>query len=329
MAQQRRTARQTGAQTRTRPGGTQSQARASRTDPESTAATRARPTQAEEPSGRTRARRTQASVVADAGAAGQGGGRVKSGSVEAKSSLRSKFMGVMAGLTGVTMIAMGVFLAITSSSFVKGVSIHKGIEIAKATAALVRVQLDSIGGSVEGGREQRDAVLGQLRQYMEAASAWKQGDGYVTEYSDILSVFFEGNGDFSGFAIKGEIQTQGGGKGTAYPSVYIPRSGIVGLGDDIEVYELSRDYGERGVIDVFRFRVKLPGSEGKGFVGNQIVVDVDAEAIAKVNFNMYLIIGIAVLIAMTGVVFVAYRFSSKITKPVDYLVRDMANGFAW
>ena len=230
-------------------------------------------------------------------------------------------MVVMAGLTGVTMIAMGVVLAITSTTFVKGISIHKGIEIAKATATMVRAKLDSVPGGFAGSDE-RNEILDELRNYMKAASSWKQQDGQTGAYSDILSVYFE-HGNLSGYAIKGEMQTQGGARGNVYPAVHIPRAGKVVLGDDIEVYELNRDYGDRGVIKVFRYRLKMPGAKGNGFLGDQIIIDVDADAISKVNLKMYIYIGVAVLLSMCGVVFVAFKFASKITKPVDYLVRDM------
>ncbi len=270
-----------------------------------------------DPGGSTRGRTRHASVEGVQGT----GTKVKSGSVEAKSSLRSKFMKVMMGLTGVTMIAMGVWLTITSTLFMQGISMHKGIEIAKMTASLVRARMDAMGGTGLD-QEKKDQLAVELRQYMTSASLWKDGESLTDLYSDILSIHFN-NGPLSGISIKGEVPKNLNLVVKNYSKILVPRAGNVSLDTDIEVIAVDRDYGEEPSRRVYRYKVMLPGSNGEGLGDIQMVMDVDAAAIQKVNFNLYLLVGIGVLAAMLLVVFIGYNFSKKITKPVNILVRDM------
>lgn len=249
-------------------------------------------------------------------------GRVRSGSVEARRSLRSKFMMVMAGLSGVTMIALGVVLTLTSTLFVSGISMHKGVEIAKMTASLVRARMDAMGGSTGLEPEERDQLDEDLKQYMISASVWQQDGKFTDAYSDILSIYFT-TPPLSGRAIKGEVPKEAGVMGKPYPKILVPRVGKVALEDDIQVYVVNRDYGAEGFRKVYRYKLKLPGPNGQGISGIEMVMDIDAAAIRDVNIRMYLYVGIGVLASLLLVVFTAYRFSSKITRPVDFLMRDM------
>ncbi|NRA38105.1 MAG: hypothetical protein HRU15_08200, partial [Planctomycetes bacterium] len=150
------------------------------------------------------------------------GGRAKSGTVEARSSLRGKFMGTMAGLTAVTLVFLGGLLVFTSSSFVNGISMHKGVELAKMTAMVVRAKLDNADSELTA-----EELASEVTDYITGASQWKQGDDWDLQFSDILNVTLNGT-KISGIALKGT--STGGTKGKKYPQIFVPRIGNVHLG---------------------------------------------------------------------------------------------------
>ncbi|NRA38253.1 MAG: SpoIIE family protein phosphatase, partial [Planctomycetes bacterium] len=92
-------------------------------------------------------------------------------------------------------------------------------------------------------------------------------------------------------------------------------------GDDIEVYQLTYQG-----TPCYRYKMIMPGANGIGLDDNSstIAVDIAADAITAVNMKMYIYIGVGICASMLLVVFVSARFTNKITKPLNILVRDMS-----
>ncbi|TVR11265.1 MAG: HAMP domain-containing protein [Planctomycetota bacterium] len=220
-------------------------------------------------------------------------------------SLRSTLMLSMVGMTALTMIVLGLTLTSIASSFLIGQAQHKGVELAKVTAQLGRSVMDAGLGS-------RDLREERLKQYLTQATTWGEEP---LRYSDILGITFV-EGDLAGVAWPEPITA--GTRGMVQERINLPRLGWVRLPDDIVVRETTRNGAP-----VFRFGVNLNSRDGSEYLRSTVWLDLAADKVYSVRTRLFLIVGIAVIVSMGVVWFLAIYIAGKITRPLQMLVRDM------
>ena len=213
-------------------------------------------------------------------------------------SLRSTLMLSMVGMTALTMIVLGVTLTTIASSFLIGQAQHKGVELAKMTAQLGRSVMDANLPSREL-REER------LRQYLSQATTW--GDEPL-RYSDILGVTYN-EGDLAGSAWPEPITAAT--RGMVQERINLPRLGWVRLPDDIVVRQTSRNGAP-----VFRFGVKINSRDGSEYLRSTVWLDLAADKVYSVRTRLFIIVGVAVILSMGVVWFLAIYIAGKITRPL-------------
>lgn len=219
-------------------------------------------------------------------------------------SLRSTLMLAMVGMTAVTMIVMGLILTSVASSFLIGQAQHKGVELAKMAAQVGRSVADAGGSPAE--REAR------IKQYFEQATTWGDVPG---TFSDIIGITFV-EGQLAGMGWGEDITTRS--QGTQLQRINLPRLGWVRLSDDIVVSRTSRNN-----LPVFRFRVKMNARDSSGYLASTVWLDLAADKVVSVRNRLFIIVGVAVILSMGLVFFLAIYIAGKITRPLQILVRDM------
>jgi len=250
--------------------------------------------------------------------------------------LRAKFMLVLAGVTAAALIALGVTMAMTTNSFLFGQKQHSGIEIARLVAQIGtavharleyinRLRNDPLFKDVElPPRPTRAEIERDLMGYLNDARDWGGNGNY--KFSDILAIRFDCPAvtEIAQVGI-GELEEKST-KGENYTSIYVPKvGGSVALPPGITVMEQTKRVGGTDV-PIYRFKIALNKSFGQGSVSTEpanVRVDIAAESVQKVSNNLFLIIGIAVFIAIGVVVAVANWLAGNITRPLDMLIADM------
>ena len=234
-------------------------------------------------------------------------------------SLRTTLMLSMVGMTAVTMIVLGLILTTLSSSFLIGQAQHKGVELAKMAAQVGRSVLDNeVGGGALGGRNVSASQLQREREeriqkYFSQATTW--GDQADT-YSDIIGITYN-QGELSGLTWGDPIERSTTGE--RLPSISLPRLGWVTLPDDIIVSETSRNG-----LPVYRFRVRLNDPKDSTYLRSEVWLDLAADKVVSVRNRLFIIVGIAVVVSMAIVLFLAIYIAGRITTPVQKLMRDMS-----
>lgn len=250
--------------------------------------------------------------------------------------LRAKFMLVLAGVTAAALIALGVTMAMTTNSFLFGQKQHSGIEIARLVAQIGtavharleyinRLRNDPLFKGVElPPRPTRAEIERDLMGYLNDARDWGGNGNY--KFSDILAIRFDCPAvtEIAQVGV-GELEEKST-KGENYTSIYVPKvGGSVALPPGITVMEQTKRVGGTD-IPIYRFKIALNKSFGQGSVISEpanVRVDIAAESVQKVSNNLFLIIGIAVFIAIGVVVAVANWLAGNITRPLDMLIADM------
>jgi len=250
--------------------------------------------------------------------------------------LRAKFMLVLAGVTAAALIALGVTMAMTTNSFLFGQKQHSGIEIARLVAQIGtavharleyinRLRNDPLFKDVElPPRPTRAEIERDLMGYLNDARDWGGNGNY--KFSDILAIRFDCPAvtEIAQVGV-GELEERST-KGENYTSIYVPKvGGSVALPPGITVMEQTKRVGGTDV-PIYRFKIALNKSFGQGSVSTEpanVRVDIAAESVQKVSNNLFLIIGIAVFIAIGVVVAVANWLAGNITRPLDMLIADM------
>ena len=233
-------------------------------------------------------------------------------------SLRTTLMLSMVGMTAVTMIILGLILTTLSSTFLIGQAQHKGVELAKMAAQVGRAVLDNeTGGGAFGQRNQSANELQREREeriqkYFTQATTW--GDQADT-YSDIIGITYN-QGDLSGLTWGDPIESRTTGE--RLPSINLPRLGWVTLPDDIVVSQTSRNN-----LPVYRFRVQLNNPQDS-YLRSEVWLDLAADKVVSVRNRLFVIVGIAVVVSMAIVLFLAIYIAGCITTPVQRLMRDMS-----
>ena len=249
--------------------------------------------------------------------------------------LRAKFMLVLSGVTAAALIALGVSMAMTTNSFLFGQKQHSGVEIARmaaqvGTAVYARVEFfknmkkDPKFSGVEIPTPTRAEIERDLVSYLNNARDWG-GNGNF-KFSDILAIRFDCPSvpEIAQVGV-GELEEKST-KGENYSSIYVPKVGSsVALPPGISVMEQTKRVGNAD-IPIYRFKIALDRSFGQATVTSEpanVRVDIAAESVQKVSNNLFMIIGIAVFIAIGVVVAVANWLAGNITRPLDMLIADM------
>jgi serine phosphatase RsbU (regulator of sigma subunit) len=249
--------------------------------------------------------------------------------------LRAKFMVVLAGVTAAALILLGISMAATTNSFLFGQKQHGGVEIARmaaqiGTAVHARLQTykkfktDPLFRGVDIPSPTQKEIEREIVTYLNQARDWYANGDYSN--SDILAIRFDcpsvpeisqvGVGDLEESTSKGKV----------YTSIYVPKAGrAVSLPQGITVMEGIKSTAN-GEIPIYRFKIALDSSFGQASTGNgpaNVRVDIAADSVNRVRNNLFITIGIAVLIAIGVVVVVANWLAGNITKPLDTLISDM------
>ena len=249
--------------------------------------------------------------------------------------LRAKFMVVLSGVTAAALILLGVTMAATTNSFLFGQKQHSGVEIARMAAqvgtavnarlqAYKKLKTDPLFRGVEIPVPTQSEVEREIVSYLNKARDWANNGQYT--YSDILAIRFD-------CPSVPEISQVGIGaledsttKGKFYTSIYVPKTGgSVNLPAGITVMEGVKS-DANGSVPIYRFKIALDPSFGQASIGNDpanVRVDIAADSVNRVRDNLFITIGIAVLIAIGVVVAVANWLAGNITKPLDILISDM------
>jgi HAMP domain-containing protein len=93
----------------------------------------------------------------------------------------------------------------------------------------------------------------------------------------------------------------------------------VTLPDDIIVSETSRNG-----LPVYRFRVRLNDPQDSSYLRSEVWLDLAADKVVSVRNRLFIIVGIAVVVSMAIVLFLAIYIAGRITTPVQKLMRDMS-----
>jgi serine phosphatase RsbU (regulator of sigma subunit) len=250
--------------------------------------------------------------------------------------LRAKFMLVLAGVTALALIALGVSMAATVNSFLFGQKQHSGVEIARMTAQIAsavntrlaffkKLRTDRNFQGLDLPVPTQAEIEREIVTYLNDARDW--GRTGNSTFSDILSIRFDcpsvpeisraGIGDLEGSAI---IEKE-------YSTIYVPKTGgSVALPPGVTLTQATKTGGASGSIPIYRFKVALDPSFGQASVGSEpanVRVDIAADSVQRVSKNLFITIGIAVFIAIGVVIAVANWLAGNITRPLDMLISDM------
>ncbi len=249
--------------------------------------------------------------------------------------LRAKFMVVLSGVTAAALVMLGISMAATTNSFLFGQKQHSGIEVARMAAQIGtavnerikeyrKFKTDPRWSGVDIPIPTRDVIEKEIEKYLNSARDWNNNGQFA--YTDILAIRFDCPAipEISQVGI-GELE-ESTSKGTIYKEVYVPKVGSsVSLPSTISVMQGVKT-GSGGDIPIYRFKIALDPSFGSASHGNgpaNVRVDIAADSVIRVRNNLFITIGIAVLIAIGVVVAVANWLAGNITKPLDILITDM------
>ncbi len=273
----------------------------------------------------------------DSAAQKQVGGKQRGGLGRAGGmGLRAKFMLVLSGVTAVALIALGLTTSLNTDSFLFGQKQHAGVEIARLAAQVgtmvnnklelfKKIKNDPLFKGVELPEPSQADVQREIETALNSARDW-YGHGDHS-YSDVLAVRFDcPTVDKISQAGIGTLESKADLIKT-WPSIYVPKTGSqVNLPPTIEMKELMASYNNGSKQRIYRFKIALDSSFGKGSTGAEaanVRVDIAADTVSSVTFRLHLIIGIAVLIAIGVVIAVANWLAGNITRPLDLLINDM------
>ncbi|HAT11654.1 MAG TPA: hypothetical protein DCS97_13920 [Planctomycetes bacterium] len=251
-------------------------------------------------------------------------------------ALRSKFMLVMAGVTALTMIMLGLTMGGTANKYIYGQKTMDGIETAQMAvqiAGMVKDRVDAIKAHAK--QENDNAALQNLQKetedyverYLEKVTGW--GDGL----SDIQGIRYhiEKIPELSGIGVGEDIETKIRSK---VDSLFVPKRSItVGVPEGITIYEGTK-LTKSGPVSILRFKIALPsdpppagfgrvvGGDGQAEPAN-VRVDIAMNSVDQVKSNLMTTIAIAIIIAIAAVLGIAQWLASSITKPLEVLLKDM------
>ncbi|MBN8524292.1 MAG: SpoIIE family protein phosphatase, partial [Planctomycetes bacterium] len=255
-----------------------------------------------------------------------------------KMALKMKFMLVMAGVTAVTMIVLGLAMGGTANKYLYGQKTLDGIETARmATQIAVLVKdrinhLNDLARTAENNRDfiaMRDGLRKDVERYLNDAITW----GGSKSNSDVEGILFDCP-ELPELAAAGVGEDLRTGIGKKVDYLFIPKKDLsISVPEGITIYE-GKKQTNAGMVSILRFKIALPADappKGFGRVRNNdnqmepanVRVDIAMASIDKVKANLALTIGISVVVAIAVVLGIAHWLASSITRPLETLLRDM------
>ena len=248
-----------------------------------------------------------------------------------------KFMLVMAGVTAVAMIMLGLSMGGTANKYLYGQKTLDGIELARVASQIAVQVKDRLAHLTELSTKAEDpnafqnvrtALRQDIEKYLTNAATWG-GDSF----SDIEAILFDCP-EIPELASAGFGNDNGTGIGTRVETVFVPKKDrTIALPEGMTIYEGTKQIGG-GTVSILRFKIALPGEPpplGFGKVRNKdnifepanVRVDIAMASVDKVKANLATTIGVAILVAIAVVLGIAHWLASSITKPLETLLRDM------
>lgn len=263
--------------------------------------------------------------------------RAAARALQPRMALKMKFILVMATVTAIAMVLLGLSMGSTANAYLYGQKTLDGIELARLAAQIGYAvkdrwqQIGELGKALNDPRSVqalRDALREDIKRYLEQAVSWG-GDGYT----DVEGVLFNCP-DIAELSSAGIGNDQGTDKGRPVTEVFVPKMDrTIAVPEGITIYE-GRKRTKQGEVSILRFKIALdPAPPPKGFgrvrnADNQLEpanvrVDIAMASVDKVRTNLALTIGIAVVSAIAVVIGIALWLASSITRPLEVLLKDM------
>ena len=250
--------------------------------------------------------------------------------------LRIKFMLILAGITAVAMVLLGMMMASKADKYLFSQKQHDGIELAKMSAVIASTvadqlnllkNLDADSYSVPKIRAPYVAVL---TTYFTTASDWNIPG---LKASDILAIKLNCPDRWPELSGKGFGDDEDGNTIVTerMRTLFIPKVGNeLAVPPQVDVLAGIRKTAE-GDIPIYRFKVRLEpnrfgGREPDGdnwSMTPHIRLDINASSVDHARSNLWLAIAIGVVLSIVVVVGVAHYLAITITKPLDLLISDM------
>ena len=252
-------------------------------------------------------------------------------------ALKMKFMLVMAGVTAVAMILLGLSMGSTANKYLYGQKTLDGIELARMASQIAYAVKDrlnhlsdlaKIGDDANAFSQVRDNIKHDVKRYLQDAITWG-GDAFT----DVESILFDCP-EVPELASAGIGTDQGTGKGPQVTQVFVPKKDrTIAIPEGMTIYQGSKSTSQ-GTVSILRFKIALNGDpppRGFGRVRNNdnqwepanVRVDIAMASVDKVRSNLATTIGVAILVAIAVVLGIAHWLASSITKPLETLLRDM------
>jgi serine phosphatase RsbU (regulator of sigma subunit) len=251
--------------------------------------------------------------------------------------LRLKFTFILAGITAVAMVALGMIMAHKADKYLFSQKQHDGIELAKmasVVAATVADQLNllrNLDADSYSAPKIREQYVNLLSIYYKTASEWNIPGIQAT---DILAVKLNCPDKWQelsnhGFGDDEDRNTE---VTERLRTLFIPKLGseIRMPPQQVDILAGIRKTAE-GDIPIYRFKVRLEANRfgGRDPDGDDwkmtphLRLDINASSVDHARSNLWIAIAIGVLLSIAVVIGVAHYLAITITRPLDLLIEDM------
>lgn len=248
--------------------------------------------------------------------------------------LRTKFVLILAVVTAVVMVALGVSMASITTNFLFSQKQHDGIELARS----LRMIGESVANEVIAAKKQAkddkalaaaiptpEVVRARVGDYISRSCDWFGDKNF--SYTDVLAVAFEcpdvpelNTASFGELDLKTFIEEP------YYSITDVRTGGSITLGNGISVYSGTRVQRNGETVPIYRFKIdldkKIFGTTPNSKAPN-VRVDIAARSVQRVGRNLWMTIGISVLLSIVVVVAIAHWLASNVTNPLVVLMHDM------
>jgi serine phosphatase RsbU (regulator of sigma subunit) len=250
-------------------------------------------------------------------------------------ALRLKFMLVMAGVTALAMVVLGLSMGSTANRYLYGQKTLDGLEIANMAAQIATMAKDRVDMAMAHAKATNDnsglqTLQRDLRAYLnDRLTRVKEFGGNLSDIEGVLINCPE----IPELSAAGLGADQGTGKGDQLTRLFVPKlSNHVAVPEGVTIYEGVKATAA-GQVRILRFKLDLPSDPPpRGFgkvVTNGVAepanirVDIALASVDKVRSNLATTIAIAVLLAIVVVLGIAQWLAISITKPLETLLKDM------
>ena len=256
------------------------------------------------------------------------------------SKLRHKFMVVLAGVTAVVMVLLGLLIAQRASTYLFAQAQHSGIELAKMSAqiangAAARLEEQARGKDITVTPAQIASVQAEMRRQLALAAKWQDSSN-----GNLLAVTFNtGTARYPANQLTGtflgEPEESNASVIGRYSEVFIPKNGrdLQLANEQVALTELLSPVKEQGTIRIYRFKAALgpdfgtapfdPSDPNTWNSTPHVRIDVDVRSIDKAISNLYATIALSVVLGIALVIGVANWLAGRVTRPIEMLVKDM------